>query len=190
MVILDDLVESYGGLNDVARDWLRGHGVSDVAMLMYPGPLGVVRIQTHRDGLFEFDHDGIKVYVMPVLAAGRYSDVVDVLAFRPANSTTCWLYQGAASFLGNIEALNPDRPARIYPTPLDWLAAGGAGLVVLDQHGAAPLLRTLTDDDGPGVHFPIDAYDDACKLERLLMGPPRARPRIFIQESDKELQSV
>ena len=159
-------------------------------MLMYPGPLGVVRIQTHRDGLFEFDHDGIKVYVMPVLAAGRYSDVVDVLAFRPANSTTCWLYQGAASFLGNIEALNPDRPARIYPTPLDWLAAGGAGLVVLDQHGAAPLLRTLTDDDGPGVHFPIDAYDDACKLERLLMGPPRARPRIFIQESDKELQSV
>ena len=189
MLMIDDLVESYDGLNDGARDWLRDQGVADVAMLMYPGPLGVGRIQTHRDGLFEFNDDGVKAFVMPVNVAGRYSDIVDTLAFRPADPATWWLHQGATSILGNVEALDPDRPARIYPAPLDWLAADGAGLVVLDQLGAAPLLRMLTEEDGPGVLFGRDAYNDVLELERLLIGPPRPRLKIYFQ-AEKELETV
>ncbi len=56
-------------------------------------------------------------------------------------------------------------------------------------NGAAPLLRMLTED-GPGVLYGREAYDNARELERLLIGPPRPRPRIFIQATDKELETV
>ena len=190
MLMLDDLVEAYDFLSQDqrARDWLCSQGVSHLARIEWPGPLGVARIQTYRDGLFEFNDDGIRAFMMPVTDAGRYSDIIDTLAFRPADPTTWWLHQGATSVLGDVTALDPDRPARIYATPLDWLAAAGAGLVVFDQLGAAPLLRMLTED-GPGVLFGREAYDDVLDLERLLIGPPRPRLKIFFQ-AEKELESV
>ena len=193
MILLDDLVDAYRRLDDPARAWLQRQGVSTETMLMHPGPLGLSRIQTRRDRLFDFDDDGQKAFVMPVVERSAVIDtlaVVDILAFRPSDPTTWWLRLGAASILGDVEALDPDHPARIYPTPLHWLAADGAGLVALDELGAAPLLRMLTDEDGPGVRFPADAYDDARELERLLIGPPRPGPRIFIQAAEKELETI
>ncbi len=189
MLMLDDLVESFGFLdqNQRAQDWLRDQGVSRFARIEWPGPIGIARIQTYRDGLFEFNDDGIKAYLMPVLAGGRCSDVIDILAFRPADPTIWWLHQGMVSILGDVTELDPDRPARIYATPLDYFAADGAGLVILDELGAAPLLRMLTDEDGPGVRFPTDAYDDARELEELLVGRPRPRLMIYIEEPEKEL---
>ena len=190
MIVLDELVESYGFLDQDqrAQDWLRDEGVSHLAGIEWPGPIGIARIQTHRDGLFEFNDDGVKTFVMPVTAAGRYSDIVDALAFRPADPSTVWLHQGSVSVLGDITTIDPDRLVRIYPTPLDWLVAGGAGLVVLDQLGAASLLRMLTED-GPGVLFGREAYHDVLDLERLLIGPPRPCLKIFFQ-AEKELETV
>ena len=192
VILLDDLVDAYGRLDDRARVWLHRQGVSFEAMLMYPGPLGLSRIQTRRDRLFDFDDDGQKAFVMPVVERSAVVDslvVVDALAFRPSDPTTWWLRLGAASILGDVEALDPNHPARIHPTPLHWLAANGAGFVVLDWIGASHLLRLLTED-GPGVIFDRDDYDAAIELERLLIGTPRPRPRIFIQAAEKELETV
>ena len=97
-------------------------------MLMYPGPIGLSRIQTRCDRLFDFDADGQKAFVMSVVERSAIVDtlaVVDILAFRPSDPATWWLRLGAASILGNVEALDPDHPARIYPTPLHWLRIMG-----------------------------------------------------------------
>jgi len=181
ILVLDDLVESYGFLTDdaPAQAWLHDRGVSHLTRLMWPGPIGCARIKTHDGGLFEFDEDGERVFVMPVTEDGPYGDVIDVLAFRPCDPNTFWLHQGIATILaGEIEA---EGPVRIFSTPLDWLAANGAGLVILDWTGASNLLRFLAED-GPGVI--LDDYDNALAVERFLIGPPSPRPKIYL---DKDL---
>ena len=45
----------------------------------------------------------------------------------------------------------------------------------------------MLTEDGPGVLFHPDAYNDALDLELLLIDPPRPRLRIFIQEAEKDL---
>jgi len=55
----------------------------------------------------------------------------DLVAFKLENPTRWWRRLGVADILGNAASFTVE-PKTLHPTPLDWLRAGGTGLVVLD----------------------------------------------------------
>ena len=122
MLLIDDLIDSFDALTQPVRDWLRDRGVSDPAMLQWPGQLGIVRIETYNDGLFDLNDHGLKAIIQPVNDGGQCSDVIDTLAWQPSDPSTVWLHLGMASILDDVEALDPDRPTRIVvSTAPTWI---------------------------------------------------------------------
>jgi len=57
--------------------------------------------------------------------------LVDLVAFKLDDPTRWWRRLGVADILGNAPSFTVE-PKTLHPTPLDWLRAGGTGLVVLD----------------------------------------------------------
>jgi hypothetical protein len=66
------------------------------------------------------------------LAAVCFGDIVDLVAFRLEEPERWALRIGSATWLGSIEPQVFDPPpVFVHRTPLDWLRAGGHGLVPL-----------------------------------------------------------
>ncbi len=153
--------------------------------------VGVSRIRpegTH----YEPDDDGIEVVLIacyeapPRLPDGRWrasNEVIDLVAFRPADPHHWWSRRGLVAALGE-EGLSDfcDEPVPVWGDPLTWLRAGATGICpVSDDPGAARdvLIRL------PGI-VAMDA-NHGREIRRLLDRQWNKLPAIFVAEPAKEV---
>ena len=149
--LVGEVLTAHWNMRRQHQGWLAAHGVSPVAIYGTPprlhGHFGVTRAMFHGD-LFEPAPDGKPVIILGV---SEHPDegVVDILAFEPSNPSHWYRRLGAAVVLGLHNArlaVFEESPVMVHATPLDWLRADCAGVVVLDWK--ADLLSYL---DGYGV---------------------------------------
>lgn len=98
------------------------------------------------DDHWEPHEDGTPVCVLPDAPLSAVGDVVepvaDLIAFRTADPGRWWLLTGAAVLLNPTARDRADYvgdPLVIHRAPLDWMRAGGDGVVVLDWGVFLPL---------------------------------------------------
>ena len=109
--------------------------------------VGVARIVTTSDGLFEFHDDGEVALVVP---EGEpewpcWAQVHDLITFKPDNPGRWWRRRGDVDLLG---ASNMTQwrlaPLCIHETPLSWLQAGADGICIVDW-AIDPIARLVSD---------------------------------------------
>ena len=73
---------------------------------------------------------------------------IDHIAWYPDDPARWWLRRGTAVLLGEIEVVHAEvygEPIQVHRTPLDWLKAGGEGVVIVaDWEAAFYCLRGLS----------------------------------------------
>lgn len=164
----------------VSRGWLMGGAAR----------FGVARIRT--DGPFwEHDPHGAPVCVLPAEPLADLGDplwptacVSDLIAFRTTDPGKWWFRTGAAVLL-NPEAVEYgqhfNEPVTIHPHPLDWLRAGGTGVVVLDWSACLALHLS-----GPPALYAADL----ALGERLDSHLNRPAPRHCIEVTARALEAA
>lgn len=137
-------------------DRIRAIGVTQSTLLDVRCDLRTAPVRFLPGGRFEFADDGERAFVLPVYGAGE--TFLDMVAFvlpgldqgAGAESLMGWVgaaplhmarLEGVALFLGEHVLDNPatffaGQPCRVYRSPLGWLRASGAGVVVLDHANA------------------------------------------------------
>lgn len=148
-----EFLHAMDGFDERSSAWLKRQGVGDIALDMWPGPIGVASIETHPMGIFEFVEDRRRAFIQPVLCGPAFSEIVDLVAWYPDQPGTWWTrcYSGVplgADELDHAEIEGLE--VLIHPTPLDWLRSEGRGVCVLDWTMSAHSLRcvpTLVFDD-------------------------------------------
>ena len=109
--------------------------------ILAAGNAGMARIRRHAGGLYEPDDTGDPALIVPIFlgeipAPGNpVAEPIldDLIAWHPDRPNRWALRAGTAVTLGNAWG---SWPLPIHRTPLDWLRAGGAGVVILDWVGA------------------------------------------------------
>ena len=108
--------------------------------------VGVARIVTTSDGLFEFHADGEVALVVP---EGEpewpgWAWIDDLIAFRPSRPDRWWRRRGDTDLLG-ASNISPWRlsPLVLYETPLSWLRGGGTGITIINW-GLDPIARLVS----------------------------------------------
>jgi hypothetical protein len=96
----------------------------------------------------------------------RCGDLVDLIAWHPANPHRFALRTAACPWLGCVPWAEPF-PALIRATPLSWLQADCDGLVLLTRKPAQ--LRTILGDFEYGIQTETDQL--AAKLNELIREP-------------------
>jgi hypothetical protein len=97
--------------------------------------IGVGRIVTHSDGLFEFHDDGEVALVVPEgePESPGWAVVPDLVAFAPDNPSHWWLRRGEVDLLGAYNMTHWRlSPTTVHETPLSWLRAGADGICIVD----------------------------------------------------------
>ncbi len=131
--------------------------------------------------VFAGDHwepheDGTPVCVLPDAPLSDLGEVVepvaDLIAFRTIDPGRWWLLTGAGVLLNPTARDRADymgEPLLIHRTPLDWMRAGGDGVVVLDWAAFLPLHLG---------RVPLVAADLALgeRLDEALNRPPAPTP--------------
>ena len=173
-----EIVASLSALDARSTAWLRARGVPMMALHQYPGPMGVSRIIPTGRWYELAEGDGIPAYIMPVFVSGAFSDLLDLIAWTPADPVRWWFRTGDAYALG-MEWIDRaeihDKPLRLFECPLDWLAAGGSGACVLDWKFAALHLRRV-----PALQ--CDSLAFAERVQRTLSFPSPHIPRILVRQ--------
>lgn len=82
--------------------------------------------------LFEPSDNGRDAIIVPIFDD---DELVDLVAFDPRQPEVWWCRIGTEPLLGInwLANVDPTTPVRIFAHPLDWLRAGGAGVVILDK---------------------------------------------------------
>ena len=138
-----ELVAGIDALPETGARWLRAHGVSDAALLSYPGPCGMARIETLDFFFWQPSETGRPAFIMPALVGGAYSDILDIAAWFPSDPSTCFQRTGHGPVLGwdHLDATGfHNSPVTLRTSPLDWLRHG-SGVAVVDWFVASALLR-------------------------------------------------
>lgn len=172
-----ELVASLDAMTDTAAKWLRGHGVSAGAQMMWPGPIGVAQIETLECGFWQPSENGQLAYIQPALDYGPYSTIIDLVAWYPSDPAKFWLRTGLATVLGEGSmclAYAREIPLPIWRKPLRWLRASGWGIVVCDwQYARIDLLRLST--------IISEGLQHGIEIEEQLRGPaPPPLPKILV----------
>lgn len=148
--------------------------------------LGVARVRVEGD-CYEPDDDGVEMVLVASFAApprlpdGRWrapNEVVDLVAFRPADPGRWWTRCGIVAGLGE-ESLSDfgDAPVPAWRSPLAWLRAGAAGICPVAEPAAVRdvLLRL------PGIV--AESVDHGRELERLMARHWNRVPLIYVAEA-------
>ncbi len=117
------------------------------------GMPGLANIKPARDGRFEFAEDDLTAVVIPAYdtipgnldanALSHVEHLVDLVVVDLDHPDRFWRRRGEALVLGNayLEIAGETRaPVPVFKTPMSWLRAAGAGIVVLDWGWARDLL--------------------------------------------------
>ena len=139
---------------------------------------GIMKVSPDGPTQFFPDPDGREAYVS---ISTRGSDVTDLIAWHPANPAN-WRWRiGDEPFLG-IDAFERcwpgDGPLQIHATPLDFLRAGGEGLVVLDWNATSDIRRLAMVD---AIAAPRSIVE---RIDKILRRPVRM-PRWKVMEAPR-----
>ena len=152
------------------------------------GNVGVAEIETTAEGIYQPAPGGRKAFIQPVYGEVPPPKVpiidpadpepIDLVAWFPGEPARWWLRRGTAVLLGEIEVVCAevyDEPIQVRRTPLDWLKAGGDGIVILADPATASLylraIKIVAEDVSHGL-----------ELERSLRPPVIDLPRIFVRQ--------
>jgi hypothetical protein len=127
-------------------DWLRAQGVLPTALNAWPGPVKVAGIETHPPGVFDLADHGRRAFIQPVLCGPQYTDLIDIIAWFPADPARWWMlnYSGEPLGVDQLDRAEIKRePLVLRRTPLDWLRVNGDGVCVLDWKMSTPALRAI-----------------------------------------------
>lgn len=132
-------------------------------------------IATGKDGLFSFVEDGTPACIVAAVwpEAHAYGDhgIFDLVAFTSEEPARWWLRCGSAWGLGEHYPDFPD-PLHVVRTPVDWLAAGGSALCILDWSDDSPAWCALRG--APTLKFDDDTFRQQVRnaLVRAARVPP------------------
>lgn len=146
---------------------------------------GVGRIEPLADGTFQPREHGAPALILPAVEDWA---LVDLVAVQPAIPGRWWTRRDLAVALGTAIADSvrwhdhsprhdlgaSPLPLLLFPNPLDWLRAAGAGTVILDMRHARPLLSGIT-----AVACSTETL--ACRLHAALSDPGDV-PAILVME--------
>lgn len=180
--LVDVFLLALDDLDDGATAWLQHQGIPDIALDMWPGPVGVAAIETHPLGIFDFAEHGHRAFIQPVLSGGEFTDIADLIAWYPDKPAHWWThcYTGLPLGIDQLDRAEIEGfPLSIRPTPLSWLQAGGDGVVITDWAMSATALRCCRILIGKDP-----AHGD--DIERRLRNPSGAFPEIRIMKSKLE----
>ena len=163
------------GLDRQARAWLAKR-LPELIIDEPPGPVGVAEIEIQALGTFEFMDGGRRAFIQPVLVGGPYTDIVDLVAWRPDDPGQWWTQQYSGTPLG-VDQLDRaeilGEPLAIRRTPLSLLQAGGRGIVVNDWAMTSPMLRCV-----PTLICEDDSH--AAEIHRRLSSSPLFVPELRV----------
>ena len=187
MIIFEDLHDAQQRLHQRARSWLRKEGVSDETMDRYG--VGLAEIDVHELAMFSFTESGKLAFVLPVRSGDHEREIIDAVAWMPANPCRWWTCRRTGWPLGD-DALHHaeffNEPVVLHPSPLAWLAAGGDGVCVLDlprsekdpgslsEVALRSLPLIICEDDGHGrfVQHALTAPIPTCPAVRVMARTP------------------
>ena len=151
-------------MRSIHFEGLKALGVSMQALGRLSGKqptVGMATIEVSKDGTFTPSPGGkpacIVAVVDPYNRGLGSSGIFDLVAFRSSDPRKWWLRAGNAYALADY-LLDFADPVRVVRTPIDWLAAGGDALCILDWSPSSPVWSALRP--GPELLF----YDDALRL--------------------------
>lgn len=107
--------------------------------------VGIARIESCRNGLFDYSEEGVPACIVAVVDHWREpgdAGIFDLVAFAADNPARWWGRTGAAFALGD-HLLETGDPVAVVATPVDWLACGGDALCILDWGPASPAWSAL-----------------------------------------------
>ncbi len=97
--------------------------------------VGVGRIITSSDGLFEIHDDGERALIVPEgePEVPAWDEIHDLVAFMPFDPARWWRRRSDVDILG-ASNMTPWRlsPLIIHETPLSWLQGGCTGICIVD----------------------------------------------------------
>ena len=118
-------------------DYLLSVGIPSRALAVIgadrPG-IGVMAVRELSGSLFEPAAEGQPHLIVPVCAHHTDAGVfvpADLIAMRTSNPRS-WLWRFGSAWALGAENLGRDAPLRVVPTPLQWIAAEGRALCILD----------------------------------------------------------
>ncbi|MBB4287622.1 hypothetical protein [Roseospira goensis] len=169
----------------VPLDWLQHWSA--------PMRYGVTRAALdHKAGTWEPSPDGEPVCVLPDQAPLECTDPlwgtvdfapVDLIAFRPRDPSRWWRRVADAVLInpeGVDRAMFLDEPLPVHPDPLAWMAARGAGVVIVDWR-RRPLRLHLS---GP-PSLVCATYELANRLDRRFKAERRDdTPRLTLMQEE------
>lgn len=156
-------------------DRLCSQSVPITAFAELPGP-GQMKV-TRSGGRSIIDKNGRNELIFPCWRDGRLTGIVSW------NGASLAALEGREAVLGFdvlIDWSDHLRPLRIFQSPVDWLAAEGVGIVIIDPVAAWRILERFN-------HFLADDLAHGERLERILQRPMR---RLDIQIPSKEMTNA
>lgn len=138
---------------------LRSAGIADATLLQFPTKAADTS-------------SGRRAFVLAV--ADRWDEVSDLIAWPVEAPTEFWTVEHRAAVLNEGALYSLDSAVSVFRTPLEWLAAGGAGIVILDDESAWRLLA-----DGPALI--AQDIEHARHVQRVIT-PPAPRARILVAD--------
>lgn len=141
-----EFLSTMDGLDEQSALRLQRQGVPDIALNLWPGPVGAAAIETHPLGIFDFAETGRPAYIQPVLIGGAFTDIIDLVAWYPEVPGRWWTrcYTGIPLGVDQLDRAEIEGlPLAIRRTPLSWLQVGGDGVVVTDWAMSALALRSV-----------------------------------------------
>jgi hypothetical protein len=133
--------------------------------------IGAAKVSTLEDGSFTFSDDGDPAVIQPVVCDNRElgdAGIYDLIAWRTDCPSRWWQRNGNAFALG-AELLDLPDPVPVVQSPLQWLAAAGKALCVLDwseQSPAWPALRAC-----PALYFTDDVLRERMRRAIVQSAP-------------------
>ena len=164
------------------KDWLHLQGVPPLALLAWPGPVLVGEIETHTIGVFDFAEAGRRAFIQPVLSGPAYSDLIDLVAWCPADPGKWWsqCYSGVPLGVGYLDRAEISGASFVVlrRDPLSWLKSGGTGVVPLDWTMTVNTLRGFR-------HVICEDAAHGEDVQRRLATPAQRMPevRVFAREA-------
>lgn len=178
------------GSRELARMQALGVPLGAIARLgVRQLPFGVTEIEVHRDGTYSPAEHGKTAIIVPVMMPAPFelfeqllasTEIVDLVAFR-LDAPRRWHWRTGDGWALGAGLLDHDAPIPLVANPVQWLAAAGEALCLLDwalSPGRWDELRRgppiVTDDDL--LRRRVNAAF-ARQLPPLIMAPPLARKR-------------
>lgn len=118
-------------------DILEAAGVPGAFLWHGPSRFGVAIVAPDAGGTYQLSEGGgeLAIVVPARPLAFDDHDVGDLVAFYLSRPSRWWTRLGAVPLLSPDAILRAEvtrTPLRVFSTPLDWLRAGGDGIVILD----------------------------------------------------------